>query len=483
MTSASPAALPAAITDRWACPRCRAAALGEDGIQVRCGACGSVFEIHAGFPLFHTGHRPPAPPPAVELSVIVMALNEAGNVAVLLRDLERSLGGLGIAHEVLVVDGGSTDGTPEVARAGGGRLIPQRERGYGRALAEGFAAARGRFVITMDADLSHPAPFVEELWRARDRGELVVASRFVPGARFDAPRGRKVLSRLLNGVSSRVLAMPVHDLSSGFRLYHAEALRGIRVAGVHFEALEEILIKVFMDGWRLAEIPFHYASRREGSSKAHLVAFGLSILRTLHAMWRLRTSIASADYDGRAYDSVIPLQRWWQRSRHRVVTAWAARIEGAVLDAGCGSSRILADLPDAVGLDVSLGKLRYARHRGAAVVEGSIFALPFRDASFAGAVCSQVIEHLPGDADPFAELARVVRPGGHLIIGTPDYGRPWWPLIERVYQAVHPHGYADEHITHYTNASLRRHLEQAGFTVLAQDTILGAELNLLARRR
>jgi len=80
-------------------------------------------------------------------------------------------------------------------------------------------------------------------------------------------------------------------------------------------------------------------------------------------MWELRNSILSADYDDRAFDSRIPFQRYWQRRRHAIVTALA---EGATtcLDVGCGSSRILGSLDSALGLDIQLSKLRYARKYG-----------------------------------------------------------------------------------------------------------------------
>jgi len=472
------------IKDRWACPSCRAASLEEKDDRVLCRSCGAAYALDGGIPLLFTD-RPHAPsaPSAFDLTLIILTLNEAHNVAKLLGDLKPVIGKLGIAAQILVLDGGSTDGTPEAARAAGAQVIVQKQRGYGRALAEGFAAAQGRVVITMDSDLSHPAKFVETLWNARDRGELVVASRYVPGAAFEAPLARKILSRILNFLFTKTLSLPVKDVSSGFRLYHREALKDVSFSGVNFEALEELLIKIQMGGWRLGEVPFHYEPRVEGRSKARLIAFGWCLLKTLFSMWRLRSSIASADYDWRAHNSRIPLQLYWQRRRHGVILKWTKEWTGAILDVGCGSSRILADLPNAVGMDVLVNKLRFMRRHCPALAGASIFDLPFADKTFEGAVCSQVIEHIPGGPKPFDELARVLKPGAHLVIGTPEYGRPWWPIIEWIYARVHPSGYADEHITHYTLKSLTETLEKAGFDVLDHDYILGAELNVLARRR
>jgi ubiquinone/menaquinone biosynthesis C-methylase UbiE len=330
--------------------------------------------------------------------------------------------------------------------------------------------------------MSHPVPFISDLWNVRDRGDIIVASRYVSGARFEAPWVRKALSRILNLTFRRLLSLPVRDLSSGFRLYRTDAVRTIPIAGTNFESLQELLIEALLEGYGVAEIPFHYAPRRSGRSHVHFLTFALCFLKTLYRMWALRSSIAAADYDERAFDSVIPLQRYWQRRRHEVVLRWMRNCPGVVLDVGCGSSRIMQDLGNAVGLDVLASKLRYLRGRCSALVQGSIFDLPFADRTFGGVVCSQVIEHVAGGPRPLEELARVLEPGGLAVVGTPDYGRPYWPAIERVYRWVHPNGYADEHITHYSLSSLREHLARAGFEVLEYEYILGAELNVLARK-
>src|SRR5207249_11216011 len=126
---------------------------------------------------------------------------------------------------------------------------------------------------------------------------------------------------------------------------------------------------------------------------------------------------------GRAYDSVIPLQRYWQRGRYRAITQLASGSH-QVLDVGCGSSRIIGAIPGMIGLDIQLHKLRYARRYGNALVHGSIFELPFADGSFDCVICSEVVEYIPAQEKPFDELARVLKTGGRLSLGTPDY-YPW----------------------------------------------------------
>lgn len=416
-----------------------------------------------------------------ELTILIPVLNERANVEELLPRLGRVLGELHCRHEVVVVDGGSTDGTTAAAERLGANVLVQIAPGYGGALREGFAAARGTFVLTLDADLSHDPDFIGKLWRERHDADVVIASRYVRGGVAYMPFHRKLLSRVLNRFFAAGLGLPLRDLSSGFRLYNARALAGIEFEGRNFDILEEVLVKVYAEGWRVKEIPFTYYPRDRGSSHARIVSFGIDLLRSFGRLWQLRSSIESADYDERAFYSIIPLQRYWQRRRHRIVTRMA-RGMGRTLDVGCGSSIILQSLNDAVGVDVLTNKLRYMRRYGLPLLRGSVMALPARDASFDCVVCSQVIEHIPADPAIFDELVRVLRPGGLLILGTPDYDTIGWQTIEPLYGFFAPGGYKDEHITHYTLQSLTELAARYNLEILETGYVCRSELILALRK-
>src|SRR5207245_9933856 len=163
-------------------------------------------------------------------------------------------------------------------------------------------------------------------------------------------------------------------LSSGFGMYRREALEGLRPEARDFDFLEESLIRAHAGGWRVIEVPFHYMARGSGRSHARLVKFGWALMRTLARMWQLRNSVDAADYDYRAWDSAVWLQRYWQRARHRIVTGWVG--EGPVVDVGCGSRRIIVDLATAVGIDIRHRKLRWLRPRHARLTRASGDRLP-----------------------------------------------------------------------------------------------------------
>ncbi len=418
-----------------------------------------------------------------ELSIVIPALNEGKNLAKLFPEIQRSLAGLldRGAYEVIVMDGGSRDNTREISRESGAKVILQTGSGYGNALVEGFRNAAGDYIVTMDSDLSHAPQFILSMWQARHEADIVIASRYVRGGCAKMLFVRRVLSRLLNVVFTKALSLPCKDISSGFRLYRALVVKGLYLESRDFDILEEIFIKCYADGRSATEIPLRYVPREEGRSHADLRKFAVSFSKTFWKMWKLRNSIESADYDERAFNSRILIQRYWQRRRFKIITDFCAGA-GSVLDVGCGSSRIVRGIPQAIGVDVQMNRIRYMQRYKKLFANATVYALPFRDGCFDCVICSEVIEHLPSGEGHINELIRVIKPGGKLILGTPDYGTLAWRVIERIYRAVVPGGYADEHITRYDKRGLTEILQKRGLSVEDARYVCGAELILLCKK-
>lgn len=426
--------------------------------------------------------QPGAVVPSLDLSVIIPALNEGPNLALLLPPVRAVIENLGVTSEILIVTRDIDSQTVAAAAKAQALVLKQENRGYGGALVTAFRAARGAYLLTMDADLSHKPEFIRDLWHARKTAEILVASRYVRGGSAHMPVIRYVLSRAINLFFGCGLSLAIRDLSSGFRLYRADAVRHQPLMARDFDILQEILVRTYAEGWQVVEIPFHYAPRHHGASNARVFRFGLAYLRTFWALWKLRNSIASADYDARAYDSRMPVQRYWQHRRFRHI-AELIEGQGAVLDVGCGSSRIISRLPrGSVALDIVLRKLRYARRFGTALVQGSGCALPFAAGAFSCVLCSQVIEHLPKTEPILDELCRVLAPGGRLILGTPDYANWEWIVTEKLYGWCAPGAYADEHIAHYSRGELLEWFGSRGFTLEAVRYILRGELIIALRK-
>lgn len=418
----------------------------------------------------------------IDLSVIIAALNEAPNLYRLLPLLRESLEGMGITWEILIIDGDSQDGTQKVVEEAGARYVCEKQPGYGTAICRGIREARGEYLLTMDADMSHPTEFIKALWESRTTGDIVIASRYVPGGYADQPYFRYMLSQVLNRFFSRGLAIPVKDMSSGFRLYRKNLFQGMAPTFTNFVLLVEILLLAYAQGLQVREVPFHYQPRISGSSKARIIKFGRDYLRLFYRVWRMRNSVEFPDYDWRAYDSRIWLQRYWQRTRHEIIMRFTPRFV-STCDVGCGSSRILADLPNAIGVDLRHDKLVFMRKTNKFLAQGDGLLLPFQDGQFECVICSQVIEHIPEENGRLIdELGRILKPKGFLILGTPDYGRWEWRVLEWFYGRLAPGAYADEHVTHYNLQTLLKALTDRQYRIVEYDYVGRGELIVKAQK-
>jgi glycosyltransferase involved in cell wall biosynthesis len=417
----------------------------------------------------------------MDVSVVLPVLNEAENLRILIPRIIELLDRARLTHEILVVDGASTDATRETAEALGARVVLERRRGFAGATETGFAEARGDYVLTLDADQSHDPDFIVKMWRARVRGDIVIASRYVLGGVTYSGFVRRWTSWLLNAILRLILSIPVRDLSSGYRLYRREVLEDLEIIATNFEVQQEVLVKAYTRGFSVVEVPFTYFPRVAGNSHAKIISFGYRILRFAASMRRIRNSLESADYDQRGFYSLIPPQRYWHRRRHHITVSWA-RGAGRALDIGCGSSVIVQSLNNAIGLDSNYSKLRFLRRHEIPLVRGSAYALPFKDASFDCTISQEVIEHLLYDESLFAEVHRVLRTGGKFILGAPDYATIGWRIIEPLYGCLMPGGYKDEEITRYSQQRLRDILKQHGFVVEEVGYVARSDLMVLCRK-
>lgn len=457
------------------CPHCRGE-LKLDPVTAKCLACSRIYPGENGFPsLLPDPTEGPPSDHEVALSVLVMTKNEGENLRRALGQLVPVLQDLAVSHELVVMDGHSQDDTVAVAESFGARVFKQERPGYANAFREGLRLCKGEFIFTLDADGSHDPGFLRGLWPQRDSGELLIGSRYVPRGEAWMPLYRLLLSRVLNLFMGKVLSIPVRDLSSGFRLYRRSCLERIELCGQDFDVLIEILVKLYLEGYRIREVPFLFKPREQGRSNVKLARFAVSYARAAGRLWRERNSILACDYDCRAYHSRIWPQRFWQRRRYDIIMGMLAGRSSSILDVGCGSGKVVQSLPGAVGCDFLARKLRYLRLTNPLLVHGSVFALPFRDQAFDSVICSQVFEHIPNTEGAVSELLRVLKPGGQLILGAPDFGSWQWPLIEKVYARVVPGGYAEEHIPPLTRDSIVALVERLGATLLQEDDILKAE--------
>jgi glycosyltransferase involved in cell wall biosynthesis len=204
---------------------------------------------------------------SVDVTIVVPAYNEAGSLAELTGKIREVMGGMGKTWEILVVDDGSADGTYETLQ----RLateIPElrfrsflRNQGKSAALAVAFSEAKGKRVITMDADLQDdPAEIPALLVKLEDGWDLVSGWK---KERHD-PVSKTVPSKLFNAVTSRLSGLRLHDFNCGLKAYRGEVVRDLPVYGELHRFLPAL---AHWQGYRVTELPVKHHARKHGTSK------------------------------------------------------------------------------------------------------------------------------------------------------------------------------------------------------------------------
>lgn len=206
-------------------------------------------------------------PEPAEVSVLVPFLNEVGNLAPLADELTRALEAQPRSWEVLLVDDGSDDGSLELARrlgAGDPRFRVEalpRHMGKSAALAAGQRAARGRRIVTIDADLQDDPAAIPAFLDALDHGHDVVAARR-EGRK--EPLHRRLATAAFNRVMRLLSGAPISDMNAGLKAYRREVLESIRLTrGMH----RFLAVVAHARGHSIAEIPVVHRARHSGRTK------------------------------------------------------------------------------------------------------------------------------------------------------------------------------------------------------------------------
>lgn len=195
----------------------------------------------------------------MRVSVVIPTFNEAGSIAHVLDDIPAFL-----VNEVLVVDAGSTDGTPEIASARGARVIVEPRRGYGRACLTGFAAAKDPDVVVfLDGDYSdRPGELGRLLDPLRERrADIVLGSRLAGGLAPGAMPWHAVFGNRLAAALIRWLyGLSLTDLGP-FRAARSEVLRTLELREMTYGWAVELVTRGAMRGYRVLEVPVSYHPR------------------------------------------------------------------------------------------------------------------------------------------------------------------------------------------------------------------------------
>lgn len=211
----------------------------------------------------------------MELTILMPCLNEAETLAVCIRKAKTFLSENNIDGEVLISDNGSTDGSQDIAREEGARVVSTDIKGYGSALINGTKNAYGKYVIMGDADDSydflHLMPFVEKL---REGYDLVMGDRFAGGIEEGAmPWSHKYIGNpVLSFIGRLFYNSRIRDFHCGLRGYNRESMLKLNLQTTGMEYASEMVVKSELNGLKIAEVPTTLS--KDGRSRPpHLRSF------------------------------------------------------------------------------------------------------------------------------------------------------------------------------------------------------------------
>ena len=227
----------------------------------------------------------------VDLSILIPSYNEKESLPELLSWIHRTLDPGDLSFEVIIIDDGSDDGSwdaiKELAAADGAIRAIEFRRNYGKsaALFCGFKAARGRVVVTMDADLQDSPEEIPEMYRMVVEDGWDVVSGWKQH-RQDNKLTKNLPSKLYNATARRITGIKLHDMNCGLKAYKNEVVKSIEVYGEMHRYIPYLAKNAGFT--RITEKPVHHQKRKYGKSKFGMNRFVNGFLDLL-SLWFLST--------------------------------------------------------------------------------------------------------------------------------------------------------------------------------------------------
>ncbi len=216
--------------------------------------------------------------PRMTVTLIIPTLDEVDAIGGVLKEIPA-----GVIDEVLVVDGHSTDGTPDLVRRLGFRVVEQPGRGYGDAIATGFRHARGDVAVLADADGSYTLDDIPHLLAAVAAGaDVALGSRYLPASGSeDDTLVRRLGNAGFTFLARRLFGVPSSDVLFFYAAMRRRVFETITPSSTGFEYIVEFLIRARRAGFTFAEVPSAERKRTAGRSKVNALLDGLRILRVM----------------------------------------------------------------------------------------------------------------------------------------------------------------------------------------------------------
>lgn len=435
----------------------------------------------------------------MKLSVIMPAHNEEDHIESAVEEFRAEFAKEKIDFELVLVDDNSRDRTGRISddiakKYANVRVIHRTGRnGFGRAVIDGLAAARGDCMILAMADKSDDPEDAVKIFKKLEEGyDVVYGSRFMRGSEVhNYPTVKLIINRLANHFIMALFLIKENDITNAFKGYNARVIRALwPLDAAHFNITAELPLKARIRGFSKIAVPVRWYGRESGVSKLSIIRMGQRYLRTVLGIWFMWVWHIKPRRNNRGKDE--NWEHYWKeregsnllgktlfkfREKFWVRTftdfAVASSGKGKVLEAGSGSalssiflSRRRGD--DITALDISAQAMKMAQasadkfNTRLNLVRGDLYHMPFSDKAFDLVWNSGTMEHFTDPVPVFKEMGRV---GKEMICIVPAKG--WaFSVLSAVTGIFGPdfksYFVRDDEIL-YSTESLTKVLEQAGF--------------------
>jgi len=207
------------------------------------------------------------------ITIVIPTLNEEKSIGSVIRGFQK----LGFTN-ILVVDGGSTDRTREIARSLGARVVVQSGKGKGQAIQEAFSLIDSDIAVIIDGDGTYLPEDVHKLLEPIEKGvaDHVIGNRFASFERGAFTRLNLIGNKILNFLFRILYGENISDLLTGYRALTKKLYKSINLKHHGFEVETELTVQTIAKGFRIIEVPIRYR-KREGKTKLHPLIDGFRI--------------------------------------------------------------------------------------------------------------------------------------------------------------------------------------------------------------
>ncbi|MDI9616741.1 MAG: S-layer glycoprotein N-glycosyltransferase AglJ [Methanothrix sp.] len=237
-----------------------------------------------------------------DVCVLIPTLNEAGSIRGVIEGF-RSMG----FQDILVIDGHSTDGTPDLAREAGARVIVQSGSGKGQALLEAFGHIDKEYIVLIDGDGTYLPSEVDRLLDPliRGRADHVIGNRFSNLRGGSLKRLNLVGNWLINLLFGIIYGVRLRDILSGYRAFTRSGISSLDLSMTGFEIESEITIESLKKGLRIVEVPITYLPRAGGTrTKLSPLRDGSKIMLTIYRLAKTQNPLFYFGLMGAIFGSV-----------------------------------------------------------------------------------------------------------------------------------------------------------------------------------